>query len=107
MRRAAVLSLTAGLIIAGCTAASSPAAPPAAAPAAGTFPDRSTATPAAAPHVELPYGGRGVAGLVPYLAVEDGFYARHGVEVSGAAIGNPSTLVAAVLSGEAAMGATS
>ena len=105
IRAAAVLSLAAGLIVAGCSAGSSPATPMAT-PADGTVPDRSTVTPAAIPRVEMPYGGRGVAGLVHYLAVEDGFYARHGVEVSSAAIGNAATLVAAVMSGEAAMGAT-
>src|SRR5581483_10765012 len=48
-----------------------------------------------------PYAGRGVAGLAHYLAVEDGLYARQGLDVTSPNITNPPTLVAAVLGGEA------
>jgi NitT/TauT family transport system substrate-binding protein len=50
----------------------------------------------------MPYGGRSVAGLVHYLALEDGYYARHGVEVSSSAMSS-GNLVPPVLTGEAAL----
>jgi NitT/TauT family transport system substrate-binding protein len=98
-------------------AASPVASAPAAAgpPAGGTAPAASaaatgsgapagaagTAVPAERVAINMPYAGRGVAGLAHYVAVEEGIYARHGVDVTSPNIGNPPTLVAAVLSGEA------
>ena len=73
-------------------------APASAPPPAAAVPPR--------PQVEMPYGGRGVAGLVHYAAVEDGYYATNGVDVSRSAVGSTPTLVAAVLSGDAPIGAT-
>jgi NitT/TauT family transport system substrate-binding protein len=51
--------------------------------------------------INMPYAGRGVAGLAHYLAVEDGLYAKQGVDVTSPNVANPPTLVAAVLGGEA------
>jgi NitT/TauT family transport system substrate-binding protein len=51
----------------------------------------------------MPFGGRSVAGLAHYLALEDGFYVRHGVDVSSPAIN--ANVFPAVLSGEAPLAA--
>ncbi|HLI27720.1 MAG TPA: ABC transporter substrate-binding protein [Chloroflexota bacterium] len=107
MRRRIARLLAAATLLAplGCTSA---AAPPTAAPKvpasaaapAGAASDQAAGPPARVP-LNLPYAGRGVAGLAHYLALEDGLYAKRGLEVTSPNIGNPPTLVAAILSGEA------
>jgi NitT/TauT family transport system substrate-binding protein len=57
--------------------------------------------------LNMPYAGRGVAGLAHYVAVEDGLYARQGVDVTSPNIASPPTLVAAVLGGEAPIASNS
>src|SRR5687767_15079056 len=105
-------ALAALLALAACAAAASPAPPPkpasataALVPPAATTAPMAAAAPATPPPtapparvaINMPYAGRGVAGLAHYTAVEDGLYARHGIDVTSANIGNPATLVAAVL----------
>lgn len=102
------------VVLASCTPAANPA--PASkpnAPAAPTAPAAATAgratTPAAqapgAPAervaINMPYAGRGVAGLAHYVAVEDGLYAKQGMDVTSANISSPPAIVAAVVGGEA------
>ncbi len=102
-----LLTLAALVAAVGCAPTASPApasqaAPPAsAAPTApATTAPAATAPPSRVP-LNMPYAGRGVAGLAHYLAVEDGLYARQGLDVTSPNIANPPTLVAAVLGGEA------
>jgi NitT/TauT family transport system substrate-binding protein len=78
-------------------AAPTPSSPSASAPAAAA----PTSAPPDRVAINMPYAGRGVAGLAHYLAVEDGLYAKQGVDVTSPNIANPPTLVAAVLGGEA------
>jgi NitT/TauT family transport system substrate-binding protein len=44
-----------------------------------------------------------VAGLAHYAAIEDGFYARHGVDVTSEAMGSEPLLIASIQSGDAAV----
>jgi NitT/TauT family transport system substrate-binding protein len=81
------------------TGAAIPAAQPA--PAGSGAPAAQPAAPPERVAINMPYAGRGVAGLAHYLAVEDGLYAKHGVDVTSPNIGNAATLVAAVVGGEA------
>src|SRR4051812_9811416 len=99
--RALAASLALLLAAAGCTtpaaapapsqAASAPTAnaPDAAAPASAA----AGGAPPARVALNMPYSGRGVAGLAHYLAVEDGLYAAQGLDVTSPNIGNPPTVI--------------
>ncbi len=92
------------LALVGCTPAASPG--PAPKPAAAPASTGGTSSPARV-QLNMPYAGRGVAGLAHYVAVEDGLYARQGVDVTSPNIASPPTLVAAVLGGEAPIASNS
>ena len=107
MRRriARLLAIVTLLATLGCTSsaatpASAPGVPTSAAAPAAPASDQVSGPPARV-QLNMPYAGRGVAGLAHYLALEDGLYAKRGLEVTSPNIGNPPTLVAAVLGGEA------
>ena len=74
-------------------------------PACGPASASPSATAAVArPQVDIPYAGRGVAGLAHYAAVEDGYYSKNGLDVSTTAIGSAPTLIASVQAGDAPIG---
>src|SRR5829696_4957735 len=109
---AAGMLLSALLAAGGCappTASPAPAATPVAPAAAGGPASPAAATSSTAVQapvrLNLPHSGRGVAGLAHYLAVEDGYYQRQGIEVESPNIGSPPTLMAALLSGDAPVAA--
>lgn len=89
-------------LVAACTPGTTPvsASAPALAPTRAAAPAQSSLP---RPSVHIVQGGRGVAGLAHYAAIEDGYYARHGVDVTSEAMGSEALLIAAIQSGDAAV----